>query len=103
MGISQWCQSVQDTIWRRYQEAAPEVLKRLRAFRKNSEEHLIKIKTQLDSMDAQKLRSLASNYVMEFLQSIEKLIVGTLEGNPALNGQTLKEEKTHEGITICTG
>lgn len=54
-------------------------------------------------MDAQKLRSLASNYVMEFLQSIEKLIVGTLEGNPALNGQTLKEEKTHEGITICTG
>jgi len=39
---------------------------------------------------------LASNYVMEFLQSIEKLIVGTLEGNPALNGQTLKEESAQE-------
>lgn len=44
-------------------------------------------------MDPPKLRALASSYVMEFLQSIEKLIVGTLEGNPALNGQTLTEEK----------
>ena len=58
------------------------------------------MKTQLESMDPPKLRALASNYVMEFLQGVEKLIVGTLEGNPALNGQTLAEEKTHEGVHL---
>lgn len=86
-----------ELTWKKYQETVPEVLKRLRAFHKNSEEHLVKVKTQLDSMDPPKLRALASNYVMEFLQGVEKLIVGTLEGNPAINGQTLQEEKTHEG------
>lgn len=96
MGLSQWRSAVLDLTWRRYQDAVPEVLKRLRAFKKNSEEQLVRVRTQLDSMDPPKLRALASNYVMEFLQSIEKLIVGTLEGNPALNGQTLLEEKVQE-------
>eukprot|EP01112_Ceratiomyxa_fruticulosa_P015981 TRINITY_DN4787_c0_g1_i1.p1 TRINITY_DN4787_c0_g1~~TRINITY_DN4787_c0_g1_i1.p1 ORF type:complete len:740 (-),score=173.13 TRINITY_DN4787_c0_g1_i1:40-2259(-) len=85
-----------DITWRKYQETVPEVLKRLRSFRKNSEESLVKVRTQLENMDAYKLRALASSYVMEFLQSIEKLIVGTLEGNPAQNGQTLLEEKAQE-------
>lgn len=53
-------------------------------------------------MDPPKLRALASNYVMEFLQGVEKLIVGTLEGNPAINGQTLQEEKGHEGSQTMT-
>ncbi|EGG23135.1 hypothetical protein DFA_05265 [Cavenderia fasciculata] len=69
---------------------------RLRAFRKTSDEQLAKLKGQLDAMTAGRLRVVASNYVMEFLQSIEKLIVGTLEGNPSLNGQTLAEEKQQE-------
>jgi hypothetical protein len=97
MGLGQWRHAINDIIWRKYQEAVPEVLKRLRGFHKNSEEHLAKVRNQLESTDPPRLRALASNYVMEFLQGVEKLIVGTLEGNPALNGQSLAEEKTHEG------
>jgi len=96
IGLPQWRQAIVELTWKRYQETVPEVLKRLRAFHKNSEEHLVKVKVQLDSMDPPKLRALASNYVMEFLQGVEKLIVGTLEGNPAINGQTLQEEKAQE-------
>eukprot|EP01133_Synstelium_polycarpum_P002498 gene2498-2844_t len=93
IGLSSFRHYVSELTWRRYQEAIPEVLKRLRAFRKSSEDQLGKLRTQLDNMNAGKLRVIASNYVMEFLQSIEKLVVGTLEGNPSLNGQTLIEEK----------
>jgi len=48
-------------------------------------------------LDSSKLRSLASNYVVNFLQVVEQLIEGTSEGNPAVNGQTLEEEKSTQG------
>ncbi|GAM21039.1 hypothetical protein SAMD00019534_042140 [Acytostelium subglobosum LB1] len=96
IGYSAFRHAVSEITWRQYQEAIPEVLKRLRAFRKSSEEQLAKLKIQLENMNAGKLRIIASNYVMEFLQSIEKLVVGTLEGNPTLNGQTLAEEKSQD-------
>eukprot|EP01132_Coremiostelium_polycephalum_P003351 gene3351-4202_t len=96
IGLTSFRHYLNELTWRHYQEAVPEVLKRLRSFRKNSEEQLNKLRSQLENMNASKLRVIASNYVMEFLQSIEKLIVGTLEGNPTLNGQTLAEEKSQE-------
>jgi hypothetical protein len=49
------------------------------------------------SLDSNKLRGNASRFVMHFLQLIEKLLLGTLEGNPGLNGQTLVEEKAQDG------
>jgi len=96
IGLTSFRHYLSELTWRRYQETVPEVLKRLRGFKKNSEEQLAKLKQQLESMNAGKLRVIASNYVMEFLQGIEKLIVGTLEGNPNLNGQTLLEEKSQD-------
>jgi len=36
---------------------------------------------------------------MDFLQSIEKLIDGTLEGNPAQNGETLEEQDDRSNAT----
>ncbi|KAF2077310.1 hypothetical protein CYY_001376 [Polysphondylium violaceum] len=96
IGLTSLRHYLSELTWRRYQETVPEVLKRLRGFKKNSEEQLAKLKQQLDGMNAGKLRVIASNYVMEFLQGIEKLIVGTLEGNPNLNGQTLVEEKAQD-------
>eukprot|EP01111_Echinosteliopsis_oligospora_P010549 TRINITY_DN3309_c0_g1_i2.p1 TRINITY_DN3309_c0_g1~~TRINITY_DN3309_c0_g1_i2.p1 ORF type:complete len:709 (-),score=188.36 TRINITY_DN3309_c0_g1_i2:77-2203(-) len=96
IGLSHSRLALLDLTWRRHQDAVPEVLKRLRAFSKNSKDHLEKVRSQLASMDASKLRTLASNYTTEFLQSIEKLIDGNLEGNPSVNGQTLYEEKQHE-------
>jgi len=50
----------------------------------------------LKSLDSNKLRGNASRFVVHFLQLIEKLLLGTLEGNPGLNGQTLQEENRHD-------
>lgn len=84
---------LQDMTWKIYQDNIPSVQNRLRALKANSEQTLTSICTRLDGLEPHKLRSAASNFVMNFLASVEKLIVGTLEGNPAQNGLTLTEEK----------
>jgi len=61
------------------------------------ESSLKKVKAQLEGLNAVKLRSIASDYVVSFLQAIDKLLAGTSEGNPAVNGQTIEEEKQHMG------
>jgi len=71
-------------------------LKRIRSFKKQSEQKLAHIENQIKSLDINKLRGAAARYVMHFLQSIEKLLSGTLEGNPSIHGQTLKEEKLQD-------
>jgi hypothetical protein len=55
------------------------------------------LEKQLSGLDSSKLRSIGSNYVVNFLQIVERLIAGTSEGNPAVNGQTLEEEKNAHG------
>jgi hypothetical protein len=55
------------------------------------------LELQLATLDSSKLRSIASNYVVNFLQVVERLIAGTSEGNPSVNGQTLEEERNAHG------
>jgi len=107
-----------DVTWKTYQDNIPTVQNRLRALKTSSEQSLFQLQGRLNGMDIFKLRSAASNFVMNFLQSVEKLIVGTLDGtplaiisprllnilnlypllgNPAQNGQTLGEEKKEAG------
>lgn len=86
-----------DSTWKLYQDNIPSVQNRLRALKANSEVTLEQVSGKLVGMDLFKLRSSASNFVMNFLSSTEKLIVGTLDGNPAQNGQTLQEEKAEVG------
>jgi len=43
------------------------------------------------------LRGVSSDYAVKFLQTIERLIHGTSEGNPNVSGQTLDEEKNAFG------
>eukprot|EP00026_Physarum_polycephalum_P007579 Phypoly_transcript_07642.p1 GENE.Phypoly_transcript_07642~~Phypoly_transcript_07642.p1 ORF type:complete len:510 (+),score=138.30 Phypoly_transcript_07642:54-1532(+) len=83
-------------VWRNYQEAIPRILKHLRARKQNSERRLEEIQTQITGLDSLNLRSVASNYVVNFLQIVEQLLLGTSEGHPAINGQTLEEEKTQQ-------
>lgn len=83
--------------WRSYQEAIPRILKHLRSKKQVTEQRLKEVQQQLSGLDSSKLRSLASNYVINFLQIVEQLIEGTSEGNPAVNGQTLEEEKSQQG------
>ncbi len=46
----------------------------------------------MQSMESGRLRTLATAYAMSFLQNLERLVKGTLDGIPTQNGQTLEEE-----------
>jgi hypothetical protein len=88
---------VLELTWKKYQDNIPELLKRLRTFKKKSETNLEHIQAQLKSLESNTLRGNAARYAMHFLQNIEKLLTGTLEGNPSINGQALDEEKAQDG------
>mmetsp|Transcript_22683 Transcript_22683/g.38501 ORF Transcript_22683/g.38501 Transcript_22683/m.38501 type:complete len:677 (+) Transcript_22683:47-2077(+) len=87
-----------DHTFRKYQEFVPAVLKTLRSYRADSIQSHRKTESQIRSMDSFKLRSVANNYVMNFLRSIEDLCTGTLEGLPSINGQTSAEERRASGV-----
>eukprot|EP01089_Gocevia_fonbrunei_P003433 TRINITY_DN13398_c0_g1_i1.p1 TRINITY_DN13398_c0_g1~~TRINITY_DN13398_c0_g1_i1.p1 ORF type:complete len:820 (+),score=248.00 TRINITY_DN13398_c0_g1_i1:64-2523(+) len=90
-------QYVLNLTWRKYQDDIPQILKRLRSNKAETEKQLKKVQEQVKSLNAVKLRSIASDYVVNFLQVVERLLAGTSEGNPAVNGQTLDEERTQFG------
>eukprot|EP01111_Echinosteliopsis_oligospora_P000111 TRINITY_DN1010_c1_g1_i3.p1 TRINITY_DN1010_c1_g1~~TRINITY_DN1010_c1_g1_i3.p1 ORF type:complete len:918 (-),score=330.40 TRINITY_DN1010_c1_g1_i3:58-2811(-) len=83
--------------WKNYQDSIPRILKHLRSKKTASVEQLRDVDLQIDSLNAGKLRGIASNYVVSFLQILEQLLQGTVEGQPTINGQTLDEEKQGHG------
>lgn len=84
-------------IWKLYQEGIPEVLKCIKSKKQETERMIQELKRQQQELDLSKFREISSNYSVEFLQTIERLIVGTSEGIPNINGQTLEEEKSAQG------
>eukprot|EP01132_Coremiostelium_polycephalum_P007622 gene7622-9377_t len=84
-------------IWKSYQDGIPRILKHLRAKRQQSEASLADLQKQTSLLTSSTLRSIASNYTVTFLQIVDKLLAGTSEGNPSVNGQTLEEEKAQQG------
>jgi len=97
IGIHSFRRFILNHTWKNYQESIPRILKQLRAKKVTTQRKISELEKQLQSLDASKLRSIASNYVVNFLQVIERLIAGTSEGNPAVNGQSLDEEKNAHG------
>eukprot|EP01098_Paradermamoeba_levis_P006680 TRINITY_DN276_c0_g2_i1.p1 TRINITY_DN276_c0_g2~~TRINITY_DN276_c0_g2_i1.p1 ORF type:complete len:633 (+),score=230.65 TRINITY_DN276_c0_g2_i1:473-2371(+) len=85
-----------ELIWRKYQEGFPKVLKQIRQVKKHTEDDLYDLQMTYDHLEESQLRALATSYSSLFLDSLEKLITGTLEGNLSLNGQTLAEEREQE-------
>jgi len=86
-----------EKAWKTYQKMVPRVLNQLRTRQHNAEMNLKRVQREAASLDCAKLRQIASRYVVNFLQIVERLIAGTSEGNPQANGQTLKEEKQDHG------
>lgn len=84
--------------WKSYQDSIPRILKQLRAKKVETDKAIGEAEKELKSLDSSRLRSIASNYVVNFLQIVERLISGTSEGNPMVNGQTLDEEKSAHGM-----
>jgi len=97
IGVHSARQYTLDQAWRSYEESIPRVLKQLRLSKNEKTKQIKELESQLAGLDTSKLRTLSSNYVITFLQAVEKLISGTSEGNPAVNGQTLEEEKADLG------
>lgn len=84
-------------IWKSYQEGVPEILKCLRTRKQVTQRSLDLLTSQSTTLDSLKLRQIANNYCVEFLQTIDRLIAGTTEGTPTVSGQTLEEEKSAQG------
>jgi hypothetical protein len=84
-------------IWKSYQEGVPEILKCLRTRKQTTQRNLQSLTSQAQTLDALKLRQIANQYCVEFLQTIDRLIAGTSEGTPTVSGQTLEEEKSAQG------
>ena len=83
-------------LWRRFQEKNPDVGKTVLNLKNQKSSELSRVQNQLANLETYKLRAAASNYVMSFLQTVEKLVSGSLAGNPGLNGQTLAQELADE-------
>jgi hypothetical protein len=97
VGVLQFRRYVLGLAWKNYQESIPKILKQLRSKKIDTEKTIQEAERDLKSLDSSKLRSIASQYVVNFLQIVERLIAGTSEGNPVVNGQTLEEEKSAHG------
>jgi hypothetical protein len=95
IGIHNLRREIQQNAWKSYQARIPEILKRLRGLKRDTGAKLEKLRNLLQSLDSSRLRTTATNYVVYFLQIIEKLIAGTAEANPSVTGQTALEEKNY--------
>jgi len=81
-----------DQTLTQYKALIPDILRSLRVKKNVAQTNLEKINKKLAELDHLKFRTMASSYAVKYLLLIESLIVGTAEGNPAINGQTLQEE-----------
>ncbi len=97
VGLQNLNKFIQEMCWKRFQEAIPQILKQLRQTKRDSLSKLQRVQQMMQQLNSVKLRTIATNYVVQFLQIVEKLIAGTSEGNPLINGQTLDEEKLYAG------
>ncbi len=88
---------VNAAVWRSFQKFIPSLLQTSRERQTAAQEDLRTVREQMDSFKGSKLRSLASNYATEFLQCIASLLAGTAEGNSAVSGETLDEERRGSG------
>ena len=93
VGVAAVSEYIRDWTWKRYQDVVPELLKTLRLFKRKSEEALQAKGHLMAELESTKLRGRAARYGVEFLQTVDKLLGGSLEGYPALNGQDLAQEK----------
>jgi hypothetical protein len=56
------------------------------------------VKRELESNNLELLRNKVNRYVQSFILMIERLLEGSIIGNPDTYGETLQEEKASSGI-----
>jgi hypothetical protein len=94
LSLRRW---IHNLVWRNFQKFIPSLIQTAYERVTSSQDDLRTVREQMDSFKGSKLRSLASNYATEFLQSVSALLSGPAEGNAVINGETLEEEKKGHG------
>ncbi|GAM24603.1 hypothetical protein SAMD00019534_077780 [Acytostelium subglobosum LB1] len=87
-------------IWKYYQSSVPSILKDIQQCIQNTTGLVQTLQDKHSRMDISSLRKEATNSTATLLQTIERLLTGTSEGNPTLNGQTLFEERQQAQATV---
>jgi energy-coupling factor transporter ATP-binding protein EcfA2 len=103
IGVYELRRFLLESAWRHYQGAVPRVLRVLRVRTHEAERSLDTARSRLKELDAARLRSIASSYVVDFLQGVTQLVEGSSEANPSATGQTLAEEHRDSGVEEWLG
>eukprot|EP00727_Mastigamoeba_balamuthi_P003782 m51a1_g13400 putative dynamin like protein (824) ;mRNA; r:10595-14065 len=98
VGANAFVKHVAGAVWRAYQDSAPRIMRILRQRRAESERALGEQTQQAAALSPAFFRLVASQHVTEFLRAVERLLSGTADGNPAVNGQTLEQERAQAGL-----
>eukprot|EP00007_Cunea_sp_BSH-02190019_P007876 CAMPEP_0174243368 /NCGR_PEP_ID=MMETSP0417-20130205/31414_1 /TAXON_ID=242541 /ORGANISM="Mayorella sp, Strain BSH-02190019" /LENGTH=809 /DNA_ID=CAMNT_0015322881 /DNA_START=39 /DNA_END=2468 /DNA_ORIENTATION=+ len=97
IGANRLRHHLQQQAWKQYQNLTPTILKALRKRKADAAAQLSVVQKELEDLSCSSFRQIATKYSVDFLQVIRKLLDGTSEGNPAVTGQTLEEEKKDHG------
>lgn len=86
-------------VWKSHQTQSPRILHALRTRRAETQRAVAAVKAREAAVACPGyFRVVASEYAMLYLKTVKALLRGTVDGNPAVNGQSLEQEKTMCGI-----
>ncbi|KAL6080673.1 Dynamin family protein (Fragment), variant 3 [Balamuthia mandrillaris] len=82
---------------KQYLDTIPKLCKYFDGLRLNATTKLQHLQHSLSELESHRLRSVATTYVMEFLHVLSKLISGSAEALPSINGETSFDEQAVVG------
>ena len=98
VGAPAFVQHITQYVRRAHQAFSPRVLQEIRARRAAAEHARTAAEHRADTLTPTHFRAAASECATLFLQTVHALLRGTADANPALNGETLDQEKDACGI-----
>jgi len=97
IGAPAFVQHITQFVWRAHHVFNPRVLEEIRTRKTASERNHAAAQKKVEALTSNYFRVVASGYAMQFLQTVQALLRGCAEGNPAVNGETLDQEKASCG------
>jgi len=98
IGAPAFVQHIVQYVWRAHQVFCPRALEEIRSRKSASERNHTVAEEKVKALTSNYFRVVASGYAMQFLQTVQALLRGCAEGNPAVNGETLDQEKSGCGV-----
>ncbi|KAL6054695.1 putative Interferon-induced GTP-binding protein Mx2 [Balamuthia mandrillaris] len=89
---------LEELLSERYYASVAPTLRTLDTVCKRTKLELATVKKELESTDLELLKTKVNSYVQSFILLVERLLEGSIIGNPDVFGQTLLEEKSTSGI-----